>query len=146
MTASQDSADTLSALQAAIEYGDDRRSPLFRWMLKHYDPFAELLQSARLTGSRPNWSRLANTFSQHGFLNADGAPLNKRVVRTTWYRVRKARGSLPSPAVLAPSPPPVRPVTVQPSQFLQETSVRGQDNNEALADMLAEMNKRSGRI
>src|SRR4051812_46731958 len=118
MTASQDFADTLSALQAAIEYGDDRRSPLFRWMLRHYDPFAELLQSARLAGSRPNWARLANTFSQHGFLNADGAPLNKRVVRTTWYRVRKARGSMRRPTVLALNPPPARSVLVQPSQGL----------------------------
>jgi hypothetical protein len=141
MTASQDSAATLSALQAAMEYGDDRRSPLFRWMLTHYDPFAELLQSARLSGSRPNWSRLANTFSQHGFLNADGAPLNKRVVRTTWYRVRKARGSLRRPAVLVLNPPPIRP----PSQGLQQTPVEGQDNNVALADLLAEMNRRSGR-
>lgn len=144
MTGNQDSAETLSALQAAIEHGDDRRSPLFRWLMKHYDPFAELLQSARLAGSRPNWTRLANTFSQHGFTNADGDPLNKRLVRMTWYRVRRARGSLRQHAVLAPAPPPV----TQPSQALQKTQEppgKVQNSNEALADMLAEMNRRSGR-
>lgn len=143
MLQGMDSAATLSALQAAMEYGDDRRSPLFRWMLTHYDPFAELLQSARLSGSRPNWSRLATTFSQHGFTNADGAPLNKRVVRTTWYRVRKARGSLRRPAETVPSSP-VKPTP--PCQPLQESPGKGPNNSGALADMLAEMNRRSGRI
>lgn len=142
MTDSQDPAETLSALQEAIEHGDDRRSPLFRWLMTHYAPFSELLQSARLAGSRPNWTRLANTFSQHGFTNADGDPLNKRSVRMTWYRVRRARGSLRKHAVLAPAPP----LVTQHSQALQETPGKVQNSNEALADMLAEMNRRSGRI
>jgi hypothetical protein len=147
MTGPQDSADVLSALQEAIEHGDDRRSPLFHWMMTHYDQFAGMIQSARLAGSRPNWSRLAETFARYSFSDADGQPLKKHTVRLTWWRVRKAREKVRK-LVVAPEPP-VKMVVTQPSQALQkpqETPVRVQDSNEALAEMLAEMNRRSGRI
>lgn len=152
-----DAPDTLSALQEAVAHGDDRRSPLFRWMMQNYDQFAGILQSARLAGSRPNWLRLSETFARHGLCNLDGDPLKKHTVRTTWWRVRKTRANLLKHGVLAPAPPasealkPVaRPAVTQPSSQAphrpQESPVRVRDSNEALADMLAEMNRRSGRI
>jgi hypothetical protein len=147
MTDPQNADDTLTALQEAIDHGSDRRTPLFRWMLKNHDLFSDML-----AGKRPNWKRLASTFAQYGLAGPDGQPLQPASVRLTWFRVRRSRGKQGKPAVLAPAPPTVlAPVTTvaRTEVTRAETPVSpapAKDANAALADVLAEMNRRSGRF
>lgn len=81
----KDHTAAFAALKEAIEHGDDRRSPLYRWMWTNHDKFAGMLD-----GARPNWKKLAEVFAGLGFSD-DGKPLRSEGVRQTWYRVRRAK-------------------------------------------------------
>lgn len=61
---------------------DDRRSPLFLWMYRHHEEFAEKL---RLAG-RPNWGSLARIFMASGVMPEDQKP---ETARRTWLGVRR---------------------------------------------------------
>lgn len=112
-------------LQTRFEAGGDHRPPLHQWMLSNFDEVAALFEGARL-----NWRHLAGTFAEMGFMNGNGTELKPETVRQTWYRVRKQRARMKQPyhapvEVLTPS-------TITPAA-------------DPLADIKAEMNKRSGR-
>lgn len=91
----------LAALRDALDEGGDRRSPLYRWMWENHDGFAELLK-----GSRPNWTRLAETLAGLGFAGPGGEPLRSETVRQTWWRVRKRREEMVAASAGVPKPPP----------------------------------------
>ena len=140
-----DSADTLSAVQRAIEHGDDRRSPLYRWMLKNHDTLAAMFRS-----EKPNWGLLTQTFTDHGFRKSDGTPMSKEVVRQLWIKAKRWRERYPS------SPATVDAVNTDPASKRLQTMAQPvvpelgpspfpDDASVALDDLLGEMNKRSGR-
>ena len=129
----------LDELKKALEGKEARarRSHLDVWMTQNYDAFSALLDE-----HGPNWGILTATFETLGY-----GPLGPETVRQTWYRVRKRKASrarkttrLPNVDVLSsPAPTPCSPPTPAPTQ----TSTPSADNG--MADLLAEMNKRSGR-
>lgn len=81
-------AEALAALKKAIDHGDDRRSPLYRWMWTNHDKFAGMLE-----GVRPNWKKLSEVFAGLGFFDGDKT-LRPDTVRQTWYRVRRAKEAI----------------------------------------------------
>jgi len=141
----KDSAALLK-LQQAFGEGGDRRPPLHQWMSSNHDEVVALFDGARL-----NWVHLTAVFTDMGFQNGDGGKLMPETVRQTWYRVRKRheakrirKAVKPSPASIealstpapihrdlpTPSPNPVPPV----------------QTDDPMASLMAEMNRRSGRI
>ena len=137
----------LLKLRQAFEEGGDRRPPLHQWMSSNHDELVTLFDGARL-----NWVHLTSVFAEMGFQNGSGGKLKPETVRQTWYRVRKhheakriRKATRPSSASvevistpasipqLLPSPaPPPKPPTAPA--------------DDPMAALLAEMNRRSGRI
>jgi hypothetical protein len=127
----------LLRVQQAIEEGGDRRPALYQWMASNHDELVAMFEDVRL-----NWPHLTTVFMGLGFRNLDGSDLKPETVRRTWYRVRKrrqkisVRSALRSPAAVevfspansAPAPPSPKPA------------------DDPMAAMMAEMNRRSGRI
>jgi hypothetical protein len=135
----------LLKIQQAFEEGGDRRPPLHQWMASNYDALVEMF-----AGARVNWAHLTASFAEIGFRNGDGGDLRPETVRRTWYRVRKHKATRarkatrqsPAPVGVLSTPAPVPRSLPTPSPTpAPPTSV-----NDAMADVLAEMNKRSGRI
>jgi hypothetical protein len=145
----------LEKIQEALDRGADRRPPLYTWMLRHHDELA-----AMFGGRRLDWAILTEAFAELGFCGPDGGPLKPKSVQQAWYRVGKQRGSssfrrgprvttapviqelakpLPSLAARYPvaSSAPAAPETEEAAEQSKTPS--------ALADIYAEMNKRSGR-
>jgi hypothetical protein len=140
MTKKDDPA-TLAALQAALDKGGSRRSPLFRWMLAHHDEFAALVED-----ERPDWSALTEAFASQGFVNAEGGPLRSEVVRQTWWRVQKHWAERKKSKKAAPLVVPVARVSernVAPEDRAPETSAGS--NDAAWDALMDEINRRSGR-
>lgn len=133
----------LDELKKALEGKEARarRSHLDVWMTQNYDAFSALLDE-----HGPNWATLTETFETLGY-----GPLGPETVRQTWYRVRKRKASrvskttrLPNVDVLSsPAPTTRSPQTPSPSPTQTSTPPTSTDNG--MADVLAEMNKRSGR-
>lgn len=130
----------LLRVRQAIEEGGDRRPALHQWMASNHDDLVALFQDVRL-----NWPHLTSVFTDLGFRNLDGSNLKPETVRRTWYRVRQRRQRIAarmasripaivevfSPAVSLPAPPPKPPTTPA---------------DDPVAALMAEMNRRSGRI
>lgn len=104
-----------------------RRSPLFRWMLRHHDELA-----AHLAIEGANWVALAHGFGRKGLLDRTGKPPTPERARKTWLKVRqtvaeqKAAGRSPTaaPGPMPASPPlpgaddPERPkIVLRPGRF-----------------------------
>lgn len=81
--AETDEAKTLERIRRAAE-GGSARSPLYLWMWRNHDAFADIVGM-----TRPNWTRLAEEFTAIGFSNDSGGMLTAAVARQTWVRVRK---------------------------------------------------------
>lgn len=79
-------SSVLDALRAAVETGDSRASPLYRWLWSNHDEFACLLERAR-----PNWTELANAFAQNGFTTGKGGPVRAETLRQMWFRIRRRK-------------------------------------------------------
>ena len=79
-------ADRHVARIAAVINGGPRhsgRSPLFLWMLEHYDQL-----TAAVTGvGRPDWISATEEFARLGLTKREGEKLNAALVRKTWSRV-----------------------------------------------------------
>lgn len=126
----------LAQIRQALETDGDRRSPLQQWMASNFNDLSSMLADAR-----PNWNRLTQTFMAAGFRNLDGSDLQPGSVRQTWYRVRRhkltgqSRTSISAPTVEVLSP--INQPTPQPTQPATD---------DPMAALLAEMNRRSGRI
>lgn len=148
----------LEELSKALSGEASRRSRLDRWMTTNYDGFAELIEAYGT-----NWAKLTETFEALGF-GEDGKPLGKETVRQTWYRVRQRHARRSGRVVdkdLSADADPVQELSELPhrsapafpaSQKMPapapaqgETSLRQAALDGGLADVIAEMNKRSGR-
>ena len=82
-------------------------------------------------GARLNWRHLTTSFADMGFKNGNGTELQPETVRQTWYRVRKQKARMRKP----------------PSASVEVLSLTAQAGSpDPLADIRAEMNKRSGRV
>lgn len=134
----------VAKLQQAIDEGGDRRPPLYQWMVSHYDELVSMFDGTLL-----NWDRITASFREMGFTNGSGGDLRPETVRQTWYKVRKRKEARKTTRQYAPIevlshlvPVPSSPPTPSPTTPTNPpTSV-----NDAMADVLAEMNRRSGRI
>jgi hypothetical protein len=130
----------LAQIRHAFEGGGDRRPPLQQWMASNFDELSAMLEDAR-----PNWQNLAQAFMTAGFRNLDGSDLKAGSVRQTWYRVRqrktarRSRSVTPAPTVEVLSP--TQPDPPQPSRPPAQTPA-----DDPMAALMAEMNRRSGRI
>jgi hypothetical protein len=136
----------LLKLRQAFEEGGDLRPPLYQWMSSNYDELVTLFNDARV-----NWKHLTTSFTEMGFQNGVGGDLRPETVRQTWYRVRtrketvrarKAPRIAPVEVLSSPAPAP-RPSTPIPSPTSPAPVTAATD---AMAALMAEMNRRSGRI
>ena len=113
MDDSEREQDELERIRKAAE-GGSSRSPLYLWLWRHHDRFADIVSV-----TRPNWNRLAAEFGELGFKNELGGVLTGAVVRQTWVRVRKRYAEVNSARVSGRDrrqstptlPPVVRPVS-----------------------------------
>jgi hypothetical protein len=133
-------------LQQAFEEGGDRRPPLHQWMSSNYDELVALFDGARL-----NWVHLTASFAEIGFQNGGGGKLRPETVRQTWYRVRKHHETKRTRKATRPSPAPVE-VLSTPAPISNHrptpspTPTPPVQTDDPMAAMMAEMNRRSGRI
>ena len=138
---------SLLKLRQAFEEGGDRRPPLYQWMSSNYDELVTLFDGARL-----NWSHLTVAFSEMGFQNGSGGKLKPETVRQTWYRVRKHHEAKRTRKATRPSSASVEVISTpasiprhlpSPAPPLKPPTAPADD---PMAALLAEMNRRSGRI
>lgn len=128
----------LAKLQQAIDDGGDRRPPLHQWMSSNYDELIALFDDTRL-----NWDRITASFREMGFRNGGGGDLMPETVRQTWYRVRKHKETRARRAT-KPSPAPVEVLRLPPTP--SPTPAPPLQTDDPMAGLMAEMNRRSGRI
>ena len=133
----------------AIDKADPtlRKSRLAAWMRANHDAL-----DARLRGHRTVWSKLAAVFAEQGLVDARGNPPTAEGARKTWQRIKRevqrerevkpsqerlnaldTRPVISSPAIVKPQPPTASQVVVE------------ENNEDPLAAIKREMNKRSGR-
>ncbi len=96
--------DTKAILRTVAR--SERRSPLFRWMVKHHD---ELVEASRQ--ERFHWASFCAEVTKRGLTDTQGLPPTPENARKTWARARKA---VQEGLVLAAAKPP-RPTP--PSRF-----------------------------
>ena len=81
--------DDLSKLESALALSPRARSPLFRWLIDHFDEVSRLV---RRYGR--NWTAMAAGLNEMGVTRRNGAPVSADSLRKTWsevYRVETAR-------------------------------------------------------
>lgn len=163
----------LLRLQAAYENGERQRTSLKRWMTDNCEDFSQKLDE--MFPGQIDWVWLTGWFQENGFRNRDGSDLKRETVRKVWRRVVQSKAKRrPSRArqvkeigeaamagqndVFRPHVPPVerlqpvvrveQPVSRSVPQAPQ--AVAGEDEmlalaEKAMAQCLADMDKRSGR-
>jgi hypothetical protein len=135
MTDSHALTGTLTAIQQAIEQ-DARTTPVNRLMRDNYEWFAALFSRRR-----PNWDLLSTVLAEQGYVREDGSPVSKHTLRSIWSREKARRAKLGKP-----KPASKRLQTIaQPLVPELGSSLFPDEASTALDDVLAEMNKRSGR-
>jgi hypothetical protein len=107
--------DDLSRLERVLAVSPRARSPLFRWLLDHFD---EVQRLVRRYGK--NWTAMAAGLTEIGVTRRNGTPVSPDSLRKTWKQVhaletarRKDEAAVARrllskepPGEAAPSPPP----------------------------------------
>lgn len=75
---------TLRAVVGEIRKSGDR-SPLFWWLVEHYDEIARAAEGRRL-----QWSSLCARFAEAGLTDLTGKPPSANTAKVTWQRVKRA--------------------------------------------------------
>jgi hypothetical protein len=81
--------DDLSKLESVLASSPRARSPLFRWLIDHFDEVSRLV---RRYGR--NWTAMAAGLNELGVTRRNGAPVSADSLRKTWsevYRLEIAR-------------------------------------------------------
>jgi hypothetical protein len=81
--------DDLARLEKVLASSPRARSPLFRWLLDHFDEVSRLV---RRYGR--NWTAMAAGLNEMGVTRRNGAPVSPDSLRKTWsevYRLETAR-------------------------------------------------------
>jgi hypothetical protein len=81
--------DDLTRLEKVLASSPRARSPLFRWLLDHFDEVSRLV---RRYGR--NWTAMAAGLNEMGVTRRNGAPVSPDSLRKTWsevYRLETAR-------------------------------------------------------
>jgi hypothetical protein len=91
----------------AVSEGADR-SPLFWWMVEHYE---ETARAAK--GKRMPWAVLCEQYTEFGLTDGSGKPPSHEAARRTWRIVRAEMAKAAAKQQGAP-------VTVDPSQTTRE--------------------------
>lgn len=76
--------DDLSRLEAALASSPRARSPLFRWLMDHFDEVSRLV---RRYGR--NWTAMAAGLNEMGVTRRNGAPVSADSLRKTWSEVHR---------------------------------------------------------
>jgi hypothetical protein len=101
--------DTRAILKTVVR--SERRSPLFRWMVKHHD---ELIEASRQ--ERFHWTSFCAEAAKRGLTDTQGQAPTAENARKTWARARKAvQEGLELAAAKPPRPKP-------PSRFPKDWS------------------------
>jgi hypothetical protein len=101
--------DTKAILKTVVR--SERRSPLFRWMVKHHD---ELIEASRQ--ERFHWTSFCSEAAKRGLTDTQGQAPTAENARKTWARARKAvQEGLELAAAKPPRPKP-------PSRFPKDWS------------------------
>ena len=74
--------DDLSKLESVLASSPRARSPLFRWLLDHFDEVSRLV---RRYGR--NWTAMAAGLNELGVTRRGGAPVSADSLRKTWSEV-----------------------------------------------------------
>ncbi|GEO42168.1 hypothetical protein SAE02_63160 [Skermanella aerolata] len=130
----------LLRVRQAIEEGGDRRPALHQWMAGNHDDLVALFEDVRL-----NWPHLTTVFAELGFRNLDGSDLKPETVRRTWFRVRQRRQQI---AARMASRAPAAVEVFSPAASLQSLPSKPPTApaDDPMTALMAEMNRRSGRI
>ena len=75
-------ADDLSRLESMLASSPRARSPLFRWLMDHFDEVSRLV---RRYGR--NWTAMAAGLNEMGVTRRNGAPVSADSLRKTWCEV-----------------------------------------------------------
>jgi hypothetical protein len=168
----QEKQEALSAVLAAVEEGGERRSALYQWMLDNHDAFSEMVSRRRpnwkrlaevFTGlglSDGDKPLVAETVRQYWWRvrqSKSGVKLHRRKKRKSSGQERQERLEYDVVEHVSPSShsrSSVSPVARSspvggPSQALSSSGDKpssGSDDDNGLAAIEAEMNRRSGRI
>jgi hypothetical protein len=81
--------DDLGRLEKVLASSPRARSPLFRWLMDHFDEVSRLV---RRYGR--NWTAMAAGLNEMGVTRRNGAPVSADSLRKTWsevYRLETAR-------------------------------------------------------
>jgi hypothetical protein len=77
------------------------RSPLFWWLVEHYD---ELATAA--SGRLLQWARLCTRFAEMGLTDLHGKPASVQTARVTWHRVKQSVAKARLRVAAKPPPKP----------------------------------------
>jgi hypothetical protein len=104
--------DALARLESILAASPRARSPLFRWLLDHFDEVSRLV---RRYGR--NWTAMAAGLNELGVTRRNGVPVSADSLRKTWREVqrietagRKQAGTAPRRPIASESPPATEPV------------------------------------
>jgi hypothetical protein len=81
--------DDLSRLERVLALSPRARSPLFRWLMDHFDEVSRLVHRYGR-----NWTAMAAGLNELGVTRRNGAPVSADSLRKTWsevHRVETAR-------------------------------------------------------
>lgn len=100
-----------------------QHSTMYQWMVRNRVSFAAEVAEA----GRPDWTRIAVILADMGLLDGRGARPSNATARLTWRKVRLK--ALPA---------------LKPSMAVSRETSKAPDTS-ALADLIRQMNERSGR-
>ena len=109
---SKDSKAILRTLERS-----DQRSPLFWWMVEHFDEI-----TARSQRGRISWASFCAEVSRQGLTDRDGQPPADATARKTWERVRAAVQQVRAEEEAKPPP---RPGSIYPSRISKDWKPSG---------------------
>ena len=76
--------DDIARLERALASSPRARSPLFRWLMDHFDEVSRLV---RRYGR--NWTAMAAGLNEMGVTRRNGAPVSADSLRKTWSEVHR---------------------------------------------------------
>jgi hypothetical protein len=93
---------TLNNVLSVSDQRWKKHSPLYDWMLAHYDAL-----KAEFENNGPQWPARVQAMAEAGLTDQTGKAASLRVARNTWYSVcRAAESSPPKPAKTSRMPVP----------------------------------------
>ena len=139
-----DTDPIMSRIEEALASRESTQSLLYRWMMANHDGFAGRLAKAAAEGKLPDWADLARRFGESGLTDGTGKPPNAANARRTWWRVKRRHAQLHGGG--SASGKGGKAAGASPAGSAGEVAgVPDAEGDDALANVRAKINKRSGR-